>query len=871
MAKHIASGVVAEIRLIAGRAPGRGLPRVAGRPRRGGSPSLERSVSPRHPWFGLVQRVCRKADFSIGRGFGALASWSRFFPGTTTSATVIWAGRSGVAPAKRQRTGALHDASAHWLARGVRWREASWRAAVLGRFARWKEGSTTLHAYALDLVRALILGFAVPGLVPPPLGAVEPAKTTSIANYGRPFEPATLPAFLPLPPGQIEPQGWLRDWGLAARDGYTGHLDEFHSDFRKAWAADYRMSGDQLSYWDKGAWPYEGGGYWFDGLVRLGYALRDDFLIHQAQSHLEVVVTNMHPNSILFFWWLDRTNPAHLRAATLAAGGEAQEWPIWANGLLGRALAAYYAASGDPRILRALEMAYGGNPGLVQKGFALSNPWAAFETYTWTGCPEIKAALTDLFAGHPIEAANRKVRLYQSWYNRLPDESIPWYLQPDHGVHFNESVMPWALGYLWTGNPAFLEAASRWYQLVERGDQGLQPSGVPVSDENNGPTGSLRGTETCNVAGYIASQIALLRVGGDGRLADRVERAFFNAAPAVVSRDFKTHVYLQSPNRPQPNLPGSGPFSYRKTHWPLCCTASLNRMLPYYVGHMWMATFDNGLTSLHYGPCKVSALVADRVPVTLTCQTDYPFNDFIDLAVQPARAAVFPLAFRIPGWCAAPELSLNGAPGKVLPDPRGFVRLERLWQQGDRLHLHFPMTPRLKVGHDNDAADTPYATVSFGPLLFVLGIPDTKDANTPDPAVPWNYALDAPNETTAPTFDVQRQPMPARWDWPFASPLRLQALARPFDWKPLPRESLPAAGGASPGGASPFQIGKVTTLLPAEPVAGGGAPERITLIPYGCAKFRISMFPLTDRAYKALERGKPSPSPSDAAGSALPR
>jgi hypothetical protein len=272
---------------------------------------------------------------------------------------------------------------------------------------------------------------------------------------------------------------------------------------------------------------------------------------------------------------------------------------------------------------------------------------------------------------------------------------------------------------------------------------------------------------------------------------------------------------------------------------------------------MWLATYDNGLAALHYGPCKVSAVVADQVRVALTCQTDYPFNDFIDIAVNPARDAVFPLSIRIPGWCATPELSVNGSPAKAAPDANGFVRLERLWKPGDRIHLRFPMTARVKVGHDNDAQDTPYATVFYGPLLFALGIPDTSDANTPDAAVPWNYALDAPGENAPANLTVERRPMPARWDWPFESPLKLHVLARRFDWKPETRESLPIGRSVSKGAASAFQIAKVRTLLPAEPVAGGGAPEKITLIPYGCAKFRISMFPITARAGKAFASEKP--------------
>ena len=108
------------------------------------------------------------------------------------------------------------------------------------------------------------------GLTWPIAMGEEPESRTPAVNYGRPFEPPTRPAFIPLPPGTIEPTGWLRDWALTARDGYTGHMDEVDVAFRQAWAADYCMTGDQLSYWDRGAWPYEGGGYWFDGMIRLG-------------------------------------------------------------------------------------------------------------------------------------------------------------------------------------------------------------------------------------------------------------------------------------------------------------------------------------------------------------------------------------------------------------------------------------------------------------------------------------------------------------------------------------------------------------------------------------------------------------------------
>ncbi|HPS02166.1 MAG TPA: SGNH/GDSL hydrolase family protein, partial [Candidatus Sumerlaeota bacterium] len=56
-----------------------------------------------------------------------------------------------------------------------------------------------------------------------------------------------------------------------------------------------------------------------------------------------------------------------------------------------------------------------------------------------------------------------------------------------------------------------------------------------------------------------------------------------------------------------------------------------------------------------------------------------------------------------------------------------------------------------------------------------------------------------------------------------ASPLRLKANAQAIDWNPNP--------------ARP--------LLPNVPAAKAKPDETITLVPYGCTKFRISMFPVT--------------------------
>jgi len=654
-------------------------------------------------------------------------------------------------------------------------------------------------------------------------------------NYARPFEPPTRPAFLPLPPGAVEPAGWLRDWCLAARDGFTGHMDEYDDDFKRAWAADHKMTGDRL-LWYKGAWPYEGGGYWFDGLVRLGFALHDEALIEQARRRLYAVADHMNTNGLLFLWWLDRTSPADRKAVTAALEG----WPLWACGLLGRAMTGFYAGSGDRHILDALEQAYGSDSDCLRSiTGSMSNPWPAFDTYSWTGNRGIADALDAMFRTNGAALLPNLLR-----YRNAPSLQPGTTVDNAHVVEFTESTTPWAVAYLWTGDVRYLQAAVGWHDLLER--VAMQPYGVPVSDEWYGPTGAFRGSETCDVANYVWSQVSLLLVTGEGRMADRLERAFFNAGPATVSRDFKSHVYFQSPNRfanLSPNFP-HGPQAaggaYQPKHSPLCCTAALNRIVPWFVTHMWMATYDNGLAATCYGPCKVTALVADHVPVVIVCKTDYPFNDTIDLSVEPARKTAFPLDLHIPAWCKAPTLSVNGSAVAVQQNAKGFARITRKWKPGDKVRLRLPMNASVQRGRDAasgppydgahrvtpvtipDEASVrgvPYAAVSYGPLLFALPISDTTDANTPDPSARWRFALDVKE----PGLTVERSAMPAQWDWPLKAPLKLRANVVEIAWNPDPK----------------------APRLPLMPAAKLKPGETVSLIPYGCTKFRISMFPVT--------------------------
>jgi len=93
------------------------------------------------------------------------------------------------------------------------------------------------------------------------------------------------------------------------------------------------------------------------------------------------------------------------------------------------------------------------------------------------------------------------------------------------------------------------------------------------------------------------------------------------------------------------------------------------------------------------------------------------------------------------------------------------------------------------------------------------------------PGAQWQYALDMIAQRNGADITVERSPMPPAWNWPLDAPVKLSVPAQVIDWKPTDAQALPD--------------GPVT----------GKEPRSIRLVPYGCTKFRISMFPVTARTW----------------------
>jgi hypothetical protein len=603
-------------------------------------------------------------------------------------------------------------------------------------------------------------------------------------------------AFLPLPPGAVEPQGWLRDWALSMRNGMTGHLDEYDPVFQAGWL------GQRIGTTGENApgegWPLEQAAYWIDGAIRLGHVLHDDALLAKVMPRLEKIAGAENRNGS-YLWWREKFSWDGKN------GPVVDGFNLWSCGVLGRLLIAQYQATGDRKWLACIERFFATMPG--SSLFPISRSTVNIETLY-----EANRLGADprIWSGVVEEARRLRRENYWSGMKRKDAE---------HGVTFNELAKLPLLLYAGTGDNAFKQATLDRYRYLF--DEHMLPYGVNSASERINGIGASQSTESCNVSDLIWSHLWLLRILGSPADGDRIETAFFNAAPACVSRDCRMHVYYQSPNRQRPqrkdgNRPTNSNFA--KTQKPLCCTGNIQRILPNYIIHMWMTTPDHGLAATLYGPCTVKAVVAGGVDVTLASATDYPFGEGITVTVTPAKPVRFPLYFRVPGWCSNPSFKVNGVDAERVSEVKGFLRIDRVWSKGDTVAIHFPMPPRVVKGRETGGA--PYACVYAGPLLFARGIPEKTENESMDTG--WRYALDFESGRATDGMTIKRSAMPAKWDWPYAAPVSLTVPARGIDWE----------SGALPNAPSP-----------------GKSSEMIELIPYGCAKFRVSMFPVTAKAW----------------------
>lgn len=616
--------------------------------------------------------------------------------------------------------------------------------------------------------------------------------------YPSNLRPLEASAFCFLPLGSIKPRGWLKQQLQIQADGMTGHLFEF-------WPSVTRESG-----WLGGPGEsWERGPYYLDGLLPLAYLLEDERLLDEVKVWVEAMLSS-------------QDELGHIGPKTLT------DW--WPAGVALKVLTQYYDVSGDARVIGLMERFFNYMRNLLPHRHLDS--WAIMRwadtvvSIFWLYNRNADSKLLDLAKMVMHQGYDWSFHFHDFAHPHKQTEVFP------HRTHVvNNAMGIKAPGMAWalTGWDSHRAAAFQSIRALDRYHG--TAAGVFTGDEHYAGKDPSQGTELCSVVEYMFSLEHLIQLFGAPGLGDRLEKIAYNALPATFSADMWSHQYDQQANQVlctvakrnwTNNSDDSNVFGLEPHYG--CCTANYHQGWPKLASHLWMATQDEGLAAVAYAPCEVTARVRGGRKVTLTVDTEYPFGDTIRIGVTPDGDAEFPLSLRIPEWAKGASVRIGGESSAAAAGT--YWTVNRRWSAGDVVELRLPMPVRSERRY-NDAV-----TLSRGPLVYSLRIGERWEKLRGEephadyevfPTTDWNYALAVDPENVDAQI-VEKGVGDGVIFGPEAAPVEMKVKGRRLEaWQMRDNSA-----------ASP----------PQSPVESAEPLEDVTLVPYGCAKLRITEFPL---------------------------
>lgn len=655
--------------------------------------------------------------------------------------------------------------------------------------------------------------------------------------------------FAEIPINAIKPKGWLKQYLINQQNGLTSFLNNVYPCNVGAWSKPVL---DSLRKPNPAMWRFEQTAYLTDGQLSCGYLLNDSSLINKAMERINYTLD--HPDTGGYL------------------GNPIIKNQRWAHSVFFRAVKNYYMVSKDPKVLTALTNHY------LKECYPHTSDIREsinIEDIMWL-YNELRDTTLLNYAEKIYKDADEKKFKYEK--HELVETSSADFLKDvpsvTHGVTYFERAKLGAILYVATGKKEYLEPSVAAFKKADK--YHMMVDGVPCTSESLRAPVPSELHETCVIGDYSWAIGYVLMATGEASYADKIERAMFNAAPGAVTSDFKAVQYFSGPNQTVVTNSschsvffGGGTYmQYMPAPHTECCPANVNRFMPNFVSRLWMQDHKGGIVASMYGSSQLNYVAgAEGDSVTIDENTNYPFDEKIEFVINTHNKAsvAFPFTLRIPGWCKSPSIKINGVEISENHTSGKYVTLDKSFKNGDKITAEFPQEIKLTHWARNGVA------VERGPLLYALKIqqdfqidPTEKSSNKNFPAYniypisDWNYALNIdPLQLTE--LEVVKKPFNNNPWSNETAPIEIKVPARKVKGWELIRtnkfdteiwaDGINALGQHEWTHYDKYTVKGDMILTPKIPEGKYLSKklalenEMITLVPYGCTKLRLTIFP----------------------------
>jgi DUF1680 family protein len=283
----------------------------------------------------------------------------------------------------------------------------------------------------------------------------------------------------------------------------------------------------------------------------------------------------------------------------------------------------------------------------------------------------------------------------------------------------------------------------RKYEITVIGNGGSdQPYHPTVAGEAFGNTAieqtnpnMTRMMETCTGVTWMKYCSHLLRLEGNQKYADEIEKYVYNGLIGAMKPDGRGFSYVNLLNGAKTNDHGWG-WNFDSKHGGklhvTCCNLNGPEGLAYipYIAVM-QDSQHNPVINL-YNAATVTTKTPKGKPLTLDIVTDFPRSGEVKIKINVEKPEEFTLKLKIPSW--SENTRLAGANMQLpIPQPGKYVEIKKKWQSGDEINLTLDM--RCKLIDAPKGGSTPnsdrYKALQYGPLVLCRNSETDLDYNKP--------------------------------------------------------------------------------------------------------------------------------------------
>lgn len=427
---------------------------------------------------------------------------------------------------------------------------------------------------------------------------------------------------------EIKPAGWIKNQLLLQAEGLCGNLDKIWTDVRAS-----RWFGGEAEGWERAP-------YWLNGFIPMAYLLENEEMIEKSKKYIDIIISRQEPDG----WICPCTESSR-------AG-----YDTWALLLITKVLVVYYECSGDERIPEVIYKVLKNYYDMLSSGKIKLHRWGKYRYFEgFMALNFLKERYKDKWIKSLALLLCEQGQDYTE-IERFWERPLNKWTRDTHGVNLAMMLKSEAASCDILGRE-YTDLAEHFVQKLSRHNG--TPVGLFTGDECLSGLSAIQGTELCAVVEQMYSYELLYAYTGDKKWAERLEVLAFNALPAAISEDMWSHQFVQMSNQIScERLPGRSMFRTIGNEAHLfglepnhgCCTVNFGQGWPRFILSAFMHS-DKEIISVIPIP---STLDCEKAKIVLT--TDYPFENKLVYRVRAKKK----FTFKIRTQSFAKNLTVNG-------------------------------------------------------------------------------------------------------------------------------------------------------------------------------------------------------------------